>query len=77
MNKSDTVVAKFTSGRFWCIILFAVTMSYLAIVEPTVRDVFFALGGALLRDYFMMKRDDKPKEPNGNPPTTSTSGTTP
>lgn len=65
MGKLDTVVSKFTSGRFICITVFGVTMCYLAIVEPNIRDAFFALGGALLRDYFMMKREI----PDVKPPT--------
>ena len=59
MGKSDVIVNKLTSGRFWCIILFSVTMCYMAAVEPNIRDAFMALAGAVLRDYFMMKRPNE------------------
>lgn len=52
-------IEKLLSGRFWCVIAFAGTMCYLAIIEGSVRDAFFALSGAVIRDYFMMKREVK------------------
>lgn len=57
MSKLATVVSKVTSGRFLCVTAFSVTMCYLAIIEGSVRDAFFALAGAVIRDYFMMKRE--------------------
>ena len=74
MNRGDTIVSKFTSGRFWCIILITITACYLAIHEPTIRDAFFALAGAIIRDYFMrtdrkesseVKSKEPKEEPNG------------
>lgn len=65
----DTIVAKLTSGRFLAIVMFTATLCYMAVVEVSIRDAFFALAGGLLRDYFMMRRDDKPKQEevkNGN-----------
>lgn len=57
----ETITTKFTSGRFLSVIAFTLTMCYISIVEPSVRDAFFALAGAILRDYYMMKRTDEAK----------------
>lgn len=56
MGKSEMVLSKMFSGRFVCIVLFAGTACYLAVIEQSIRDAFFALAGGLVRDYFAMDR---------------------
>ena len=66
MNRGDAIVAKFTSGTFWCIVLITGTACHLAIIEPSIRDAFFALAGGIIRDYFVNSKskqiDSQPKE---------------
>lgn len=52
MGKSEMVLSKMFSGRFVCIVLFSSTACYLAVVEGSIRDAFFALVGGIIRDYF-------------------------
>lgn len=63
MSAKDMIIGKLTSGRFWCVMAFAATVCYLAIIEANIRDAFMALAGGLIRDYF--GRNDRPKEENG------------
>lgn len=67
MGKSEMVLSKMFSGRFVCIVLFSITACYLAIIEQSIRDAFFALAGGLVRDYFGRDRSSDPKmEPKLN-----------
>ena len=52
MNAVNMVLSKIVSGRFWAIILITGTACYMAIIEPSIRDAFFALAGGVIRDYF-------------------------
>jgi len=61
MGKSEMVLSKLFSGRFLCIVAFCATACYLAVIEPSIRDAFFALAGAILRDYFTRDRSTDPK----------------
>lgn len=65
MTKSETIVSKLMSGRFWCILLITATACYMSVIEPSIRDAFFALAGGVIRDYFTRsdrKEEIKPKE---------------
>ena len=70
MNAINMVLSKIVSGRFWAIILITGTACYMAIIEPSIRDAFFALAGGVIRDYFTRDRtNDIPTtaapKPNG------------
>ena len=64
MKTREMILNKITSGRFWLVILFGITICYLAKVEPSIRDAFMALAGGVIRDYF--GRSDRGAE-NGKP----------
>lgn len=53
---------KVLSGRYFVIVCFTITLCYLVKIEPSVRDAFFALAGGAIRDYFSIKKEDKPVE---------------
>lgn len=59
MGKSEMVLSKMFSGRFVCIVAFCGTACYLAVVQDSIRDAFFALAGGLIRDYFAMNRKEE------------------
>ena len=53
------VVDKLISGKYFSIVCFTITLCYISLVEPSVRDAFFALAGGLLRDYYQKDKDKK------------------
>ena len=60
VNTINLIVNKLMSARFIIAVSFAITLCYLAKVEPSVRDAFFAMAGAAIRDYF--GRHDRTRE---------------
>ena len=60
----DTIVTKLTSARFLLTIMFGLTLCWMAAIEVSVRDAFFALAGGVIRDYFgMIRKEDSNAKP--------------